>query len=356
MIMADRYGIPSTKIISLMKYLQVPLGQIQPGDKILVMTDDAMDPLVWQAFMAVINEKGGEPALCLFPRLKYHCADPPPAAIEAAKVSDGVVALTTTCMNSGTPGLRSIREADNTRIWLMDENNVEILTEGGGTSTFEDIKEMVELHKRIGAIYDRGKKIRLLSEYGTDYTADISGYPKDYHFTKAAKLPFQRDPKTGSLGGGTWPYGEIHVEPLPGTGNGTVVWDTTGHHPPGLWKDPVKLTIRDGRVVEFSGGVEAQEVKQYLQKYGDKDSYSIGGEMGLGTNKQCPPRTGVMRGEKKRYGSMHFGIGTGPDRYLFDKDPSRKVNSTLRLEGIIGKVTVIVDDKINVCENGVITV
>ena len=31
----------------------MPLGQIQPGDKILVMTDDAMDPLVWQAFMAV---------------------------------------------------------------------------------------------------------------------------------------------------------------------------------------------------------------------------------------------------------------------------------------------------------------
>ena len=244
MVMTERYGVPSTKIIALMKYLQTPLQQIQEGDKILVMTDDAMDPLVWQSFMAVVNAKGGSPALCLFPKLPYHCCDPHPAAIEAAKACNGVAALTTTCMNSGTPGLRSIRKAGRIPIWLMEENTVEILTEGGGTATWDDLKEMVELHKRIGAIYDRGKKIRLLSEYGTDFTADISGYPKDFHFNRAAKLPFQRDGQ--HLGGGTWPYGEIHVEPLPGTANGTVVWDTTAHYPAGIWKDPVKLTIKDG--------------------------------------------------------------------------------------------------------------
>jgi hypothetical protein len=134
MVMTERYGVPATKIIALMKYLQTPLEQIQPGDKILVMTDDSMDPLVWQAFMAVVNQKGGSPALCLFPKLPYHCCDPHPAAIEAAKACNGVAALTTTCMNSGTPGLRSIRKAGRIPIWLMEENTVEILTEGGGTA------------------------------------------------------------------------------------------------------------------------------------------------------------------------------------------------------------------------------
>ncbi|MBI2987933.1 MAG: hypothetical protein HYY45_14310 [Deltaproteobacteria bacterium] len=356
MVMAERYGVPSTKIIPLVKYLQVPLQQIQPGDKVMVMTDDAMDPLVWQAFMAVINSKGGSPILCMFPKLPYHCADPHPAAIEAAKACNAVAGLTTTCLNSGTPGLRSIRKAGHIPIWLMDENTVEILTEGGGTVSWDDIKEMVELHKRIGAIYDRGKKIHLRSEYGTDYTADISGYPKDYHFNRANKMPFQRDTKTGGIGGGTWPYGEIHVEPLPGTGNGTVVWDTTAHYPSGLWKDPVKVTIKDGRVVDITGGIEAQQLKAYLERYGDKYTYAVGGEMGLGTNKKCPPRAGIMRSDKKRYGSMHFGIGTGPDRYLFSEDPSKTVFSTLRLEGIIARVTVIVDDNIVVCENGEIKV
>jgi len=114
----------------------------------------------------------------------------------------------------------------------------------------------------------------------------------------------------------------------------------------------VKLTIKDGRVVDITGGLEAQQIKAYLQKNGDAESYSVGGEMGLGTNKKCPPRAGIMRSDKKCSGSMHFGIGTGPDRYTFTDDPSKQVFSTLRLEGIIARVTVIVDDNIVVCENG----
>ena len=58
-----------------------------------------------------------------------------------------------------------------------------------------------------------------------------------------------------------------------------------------------------------------------------------------------------MRSDKKRYGSLHFGIGRA-DRYTFTEDPSKRVFSTLRLEGIIARVTVIVDDNIVVCENG----
>ena len=39
---ADRYGIPSTKIIELMKNLQVPFRNVGPQHKIMVMTDTAM--------------------------------------------------------------------------------------------------------------------------------------------------------------------------------------------------------------------------------------------------------------------------------------------------------------------------
>ena len=47
---ADRYGIPSTKIIELMKNLQVPFRNVGPQHKIMVMTDTAMDPLVFARF------------------------------------------------------------------------------------------------------------------------------------------------------------------------------------------------------------------------------------------------------------------------------------------------------------------
>ncbi|MET0501412.1 MAG: hypothetical protein ABW172_07830 [Candidatus Binatia bacterium] len=64
--------------------MQIPASSVQPGDRLLVMTDDAMDPLIWQALMAAINEKGGEGVLCMWPRLPHHFADPPQMAVEAA--------------------------------------------------------------------------------------------------------------------------------------------------------------------------------------------------------------------------------------------------------------------------------
>jgi hypothetical protein len=88
MVMMERFGSPATRLMSVMKSFQVPVRSIQPGDRILVITDDAMDPLVWQGAMAAINEKGGEPVLCMWPRLDHHFADPPQMAIEAARGAD----------------------------------------------------------------------------------------------------------------------------------------------------------------------------------------------------------------------------------------------------------------------------
>lgn len=352
MVMAGRYGIPATKIISLMSSWQFVFRNVQKGDRMLVLTDDQMDPMVWQSAMAAIKERGGDVTLALYPRRAYHCADPSPMAVEAARQADVVVALTTTALNSGTPGLRSIRSEGGgkgrTPIWLMEETTVEILTEGGGSATLDDVKEICDLQRRIGEVYDKGKKIRVTSKPGSDLTADISGMPPGYFAERWGKLPFERDAKSGRLGSGTWPFGEVHVEPLPGTANGTVVWDTTSHFPPGLWREPVALSIKDGRVVDIQGGAEAVQVRRYLETHGDDNSWLVGGEIAVGTNHKCWPAMGLMRNDKKSYGAMHFGIGHGADR--------GKVQSKLRLEGIIARVTIVVDDNKVVCEDGKIKV
>ena len=88
MVMMERFGSPATRLMSVMKSFQVPVRSIQPGDRILVITDDAMDPLIWQGAMAAINEKGGEPVMCMWPRLDHHFADSPQMAIEAARGAD----------------------------------------------------------------------------------------------------------------------------------------------------------------------------------------------------------------------------------------------------------------------------
>jgi leucyl aminopeptidase (aminopeptidase T) len=313
MVMMERFGNPTTRIISLMKSMQIPASSVQSGDRLLVLTDDAMDPLIWQAMMAAINEKGGEGVLCMWPRLAHHFADPPQMAVEAARGADVIIALT-----------------------------AEILLEGGGRATLEDIKEMDQLRDRIGELYERGKKIHVEADNGTNLTAEIGGYPAGF-FSEWGELPFSRNPKTGKFRGGTWPYGEAHVEPVPGTANGTVVWEVTAQYPPGRWRHPVALIIKDGRLVDIQGKTEAEQVRWFLETYGDENSWLMGGEIAIGLNKLCQPDADSVRSWKKHYGAMHFGIGHGADR--------KKINSVLRLEGIVDKITMVIDDTV-VCDKG----
>lgn len=347
MVMMERFGSPASRIMSVMKNFQIPVRSVQPGDKMLVITDDAMDPLIWQGMMAAINEKGAQAVLCMWPRLPRHFADPPKMAIEAARDADVIVALTSTAMSNASPGSREMRAANAGRMWLMEELTVEILTESGGQTTMQDIEEICDLGRRVGAAYDRGKRIRIQSDAGTDLTAEIGGMPPGFYADWWGAIPFGRDPKTGRLAGGTWPWGEAHVEPVPGTANGTVVWEVTAQFPPGRWRDPVVLTIKDGRVVDIQGKVEAEQVRWFLETYGDENSWLVGGEMSVGLSRFCQPSDDSVRSWKKHYGAMHFGIGHGADR--------GKINSVLRLEGIIPKITIVIDDKL-ICEKGKILV
>jgi aminopeptidase len=350
----SRYGTPHTRLISMLKSFEYPFRNVQSGDKFLILTDDQMDPLIWQAMMGALHSKGAEVCMCLYPKREYHCADPSPLAIGAAKEADVVIALTTTALNSGTPGLRSIRSEGGakgkTPIWLWEEINQDILIEGGGSCTEADVIEMCDIQRRLGEVFDAGTSVTVKTASGTDLTADITGYPEGALARRWGAIPFERDKQTGRFGvsPGTWPFGEFHVEPLQGTANGVVVWDRTGQYPAGNWHEPVRLEIQKGKVVDISGGHEAAQIRRYLEKFGDENSMLVGGEISIGTNRKCPPHTGNMRSEKKRYGAMHFGIGHGADR--------GDVVSKLRLEGISDRVTMIVDDKHVVAKDGEILV
>ena len=199
MVMMQRFGSPQSRIMSVMKNFQIPVRSVRPGDRLLVITDDAMDPMIWQSMMAAINEKGGEAVLCMWPRLPRHFADPPNMAIEAAKGADAIVALTTTALSNASPGSRAMRQACGGPMWLMEELTVEILTEGGGQVTMEDVEEIAGLGRKIGELYDRGKRIHIESDAGTNLTAEIGGMPPGFFANWWGRIPFGRDPKTSAL-------------------------------------------------------------------------------------------------------------------------------------------------------------
>ena len=207
----------------------------------------------------------------------------------------------------------------------------------------KDIEEICALGRKVGELQDKGKKIRVQADNGTDLTAEIGGLEPGLFANWWGRIPFGRNPKNGKLAGGTWPWGEAHVEPVPGTANGKVVWEVTAQYPPGRWKHPVTLVIKDGRCVDIQGKTEAEQVRWFLKTYGDENSWLAGGEISVGLNKLCQKDNDSVREWKKHYGAMHFGIGHGADR--------GKINSILRLEGITDYITITIDDTV-VCEKG----
>jgi leucyl aminopeptidase (aminopeptidase T) len=97
-------------------------------------------------------------------------------------------------------------------------------------------------------------------------------------------------------------------------------------------KEPIKLTVRKGRVIKIEGGVEAKQFEEYVKKYGDETSYECPAEISVGINPLAAP-TGVVRTDKKLLGAVHIAMGyyyAGP----------------LHLDGIIRYPTVYVDNKL----------
>jgi aminopeptidase len=61
----SRYGTPPTRLISMLKCFEYPFRNVRSGDRFAILTDDQMDPLIWQAMMAALHAKGAEVCLCL---------------------------------------------------------------------------------------------------------------------------------------------------------------------------------------------------------------------------------------------------------------------------------------------------
>jgi len=163
------------------------------------------------------------------------CCDPI-RRIEAAKACNGVAALTTTCMNSGTPAY--VPFARRVGSDLADWKKPGDSHRSGGTASWTISKKWSSC-TRESAPFTTAAKNRLLSSTAR-FTRIFPATPK-IPLQQGCQAAVQRDGQhlRGHLALGRNPC----LKPLPGTANGTVVWDTTAHYPAGL-EDPVRLTIR----------------------------------------------------------------------------------------------------------------
>lgn len=317
-------------MIELVKTLRTPLMlNAKAGDKVLIVTDTAMEPILWEALATAANTLDIEATVAMMTPRATHALNPTSAICAAAKDPeiDLVIYLTSTAL-AHSPLNAELIDLGKKHL-LMEELTTDMLRPDGPAGA--DYPAMKVLGKKIEKIFTEGSTIRVTCPNGTDLTASIEGRVG----RAITGTIFQLRPN--GAGGCAFPDGETHICPVEGTGEGRVVFDLTAHSV-GALKEPIVLTIEKGFVTKIEGGEQADAWNRILETHGDRGSYNAPAEIAVGLNPKVTPM-GLMRTDKKMYGTSHIGMG---DTVTL----GGTCHAKLRLEGVISKPEISVDGQV----------
>jgi len=162
---------------------------------------------------------------------------------------------------------------------------------------------VLETRKFITQVADalrKAKEARITTPAGTDIYLDFRGRPEKV--LELNSICHQPGDAKGILL-------EAAISPRVGSAQGVVVCDASiSLFKPGLVKEPVRATVKDGRVTEISGGADARRLSDVLAEMGDPLVYNVA-ELGIGLNPKAK-MTGVKTQDKGVFGTCHIGLGS----------------------------------------------
>jgi len=324
-----KYGRLSRLMRTTKSAIEDCLG-VRPGETVTIVSDTEVSPLVYHGLAAAVLSAGGIPTIAIMEPLPHSSAEPPPAVAAAMRESDAFI---NACSRTITHTKARLEANINfkKRYLLMPAVTEDMLINGSSTA---DIKKVKEIASTVFKGLNGSKEVHITSDYGTDVTFSSEG-------RRPKQLLEAREPATMAV----FPGGEMNICPVEGTANGTIVIDRFILDI-GLLSEPVTWKVKNGKVYEITGGREADQLKNYLEKHGDENSLYIG-EFSIGLNYEARS-VGNNIEDKQVYGSVHIAIGSGVTNYPYY---TAKYHSVTHIDGLMLKPTVLVDGK-PLVENG----
>lgn len=269
-------------------------GQVRPGESVVIVTDYVLGG--YASLVAGVSEAfGATPVICGMPPRNSDGGEPP-AAVAAAMLAADVIFSPVSRSITHTRAMRAALDR-GARAILMTHYDDDVLTAPSLLKT--DFGEHKETCGRIGKMLGAGSSVRVTAPGGTDITFGLEPGRSPNVLTG------QPDP--GELA--PVPTIEVNVVPADGTANGTIVADcSVPYLGIGLLEEPIVCTVRDGFVVETTGGRQAKRLREDWQSHDDANCYNVA-ELGIGLNPNAVA-SGNMLEDEGILGTVHFGIGT----------------------------------------------
>jgi leucyl aminopeptidase (aminopeptidase T) len=187
-----------------------------------------------------------------------------------------------------------------------------------------DFAKVARLSKKLRDILTIGKEIKVTSANGTSLYIPVS------ERTGYADIGLLHNPGSFS----NLPAGEACIAPEDGKAQGELVVNC-GMGVDADEKQPLVISIKDGRAARVTGGSAAVKLRQKLSKYGKKSR--LVAEFGIGTNGSAKTCGSTLEDEKV-LGTIHIGLG---NNISFGGNNDVPVH----MDGVVYQATVEIDGK-----------
>ncbi|MEW5867597.1 MAG: aminopeptidase [Bacillota bacterium] len=300
---------------------------IKPGEQVLIVTDTTK-VAVAEALAIAAKECGAEVSIAVMTLRPKMDREPPRPIAAAMKSADVVMTPTTASMYHTVARIEACKAG--ARVVAMTGANEQTMMGEAIKVDFVKNKETVD---KIAEAFTAAKTVRFQAPGGTDITASLEG--------RVANAESAVCHKSGECMG--VPSVEANISPIEGTANGVVVCDASISEF-GVIKEPIRMEVKNGKIVKVTGGAQARDLEKLLADTKDPNMYNIA-EVAVGLNPKGKI-TGIIIEDESVLGTGHIGIGDNTKLGGVTK-------ATFHIDAVIWHPTITLDGTKVVVKDGV---
>jgi len=312
--------------------------QVKLGETVVITADTCSNEQVVNTTAASVHSAGGKPMVIWISTPsgvgKAADKDLPLKSLSAAlETTDVWIEYNQQWLLYSTPYENAVERNANLRYICMVEMNPDMLIRNIGKVDLPKLAKFMQIFSEKAR---NAKSMKITSPSGTNLTFTTN----PTHFVSC-------DAGDASRPGIHMMPGQINVVPDFGTINGDLMFDGSVVPPCGVLKDPIKLKIISGQIIEISGGFQARELEKWLKNFDDPNMLKMA-HIAFGLNPGAK-LTGNIVEDERVWGVTEWGIG-----YVSAQDaPPKGQDAISHCDGICLNSSVWFDDEC-IMENGMI--
>jgi len=271
---------------------------VKPGETVVITADTCADPHVVEAAAAAVCAAGGKPMAVwtATPSGVGKAADPvlPVEALSAVlSAADVWIEFNEAWLLYSTPFEKAMSANRRLRYICLVGMTGDMLVRTVGRVPREALEALL---KKIAEMTRKASEMRVTTPAGTDL-----------RFENDPARPVSCDTGRANIPGVHMLAGQVGWSPRFESIEGTLVFDGSISPPLGLLKEPMVLTIREGRIVNVEGGSQAEEYRAWLESFRDDNMFRLA-HVCYGLNPGAR-LTGNILEDERVFGSTEWGIG-----------------------------------------------